>query len=121
MFKLSGALDFLPQGQSVQCLAFSGDGSLIATAELDGTVKVFDAATLAPRAWITLDKEPLAIRFFPKVGQRLPTLGTATRGQTLGEIIEERHLIQIKDLIADACSRITLQASDGNVCPAAPR
>ena len=116
MWRLPGSPQFLSvKLQPVKCLAFSGDGRLFATGEydrLEGTVKVFDADTLAPRAWITLSGQPLALRFFPKTGKQPPILGTVTQGQTSGELVVEEHLLETVDLITDARSRLPPKSSE---------
>jgi len=58
-------------GGSIECVAFSPDGNRLATACLDGTVKVWD--TIGGQETLTLNREPSAVRsvVFSPDGKRM--------------------------------------------------
>jgi hypothetical protein len=52
----------------VEALAFSADGALLASAGWDGVVRLFDAATGAPRASLRTEEPLTAVAFHPSGG-----------------------------------------------------
>ena len=61
-----------PHGRAIASIAFSFDGSLLATSSWDNTVHLYKLGGKEPKAWAKLDASPSGIAFSPD-GTRLAT------------------------------------------------
>jgi WD40 repeat protein/energy-coupling factor transporter ATP-binding protein EcfA2 len=93
----------LPHESSVSAIAFSPDSQYLATASADRTARVWETATGNPLALLQHEDSVTAIAFSPD-GKYLATAS--------GEGIARLWIWQSKDLIAEACARLTRNLTD---------
>ncbi len=94
------------EGVSVQAVAFSSDGRLVATGSSDGTVRILESATGKDVAWMVSGGSVERVRFEEQERYLLAASRTFSFDSKT-EFILTRNLLLPQDLVEDACSRVT--------------